>query len=341
MFTGERGEVFGRIEISFDEFLIGSAAWSTERMRAVRILDRQPTLESLEPALGDGVRVRVVSSSICGSDLHLVDGGMAEGMILGHEFCGFAPDGTPVAVEPMAACGSCSPCAEGQLSHCVSGPSFYGIGLPGGMADEVVVQADALVPVPSGLDLSVACLVEPLAVATHGLNRARVTAHDRVLVIGAGPIGLAATAMLRHRGIAADLSARHEHQRVAGERLGATTEPGDGYDVVIDCVATSGSIAEAVDRIRPRGRIGLVGTTWSPAELNVAACMKEVELLPAMTYRCRVPGRDFDEAAAALAAGPDIGAAIITHRFPLDGCVEAFATAADRVGGTIKVAFEL
>ncbi|MEM9463827.1 MAG: alcohol dehydrogenase catalytic domain-containing protein [Actinomycetota bacterium] len=310
-------------------------------MRAVRIIDGQPSLETVEPATGEGVRVKVVSSSICGSDLHLVDGGMAEGMILGHEFCGLAPDGTAVAVEPMASCGVCASCDDGHLSHCVTGPSFYGIGLPGGMADEVLVQPEALVPLPTGLDLAVACLVEPLAVATHGLNRARVEPDDRVLVIGAGPIGLAAAAMLRHRGIATDLRARHEHQRAAAERLGASTQVGDGYDVVIDCVATTASLAEAVDRVRPRGRVGLVGTTWSPAEFGIAACMKEVELSPAMTYRCRVPGRDFDEAAAALATAPDIAEAIITHRFPLEGCAEAFATAADRAGGTIKVAFDV
>ena len=69
--------------------------------------------------------------------------------------------------------------------------------------------------------------------------------------------------------------------------------------------------------------------------------MKEVEILPALAYRCRVPGRDFEEAAAALAAGPDIGDTLITHRFPLDACAEAFATAADRASGTIKVAFDI
>ena len=308
-------------------------------MRAVRIIDGQPSLETLDGPDGDGVRVKVVTSSICGSDLHLVDAGFAEGMILGHEFCGIAPDGTAVAVEPMVSCGACAACAEGSLTHCADGASFYGIGLPGGMAEEVIVQPEALVALPSGLDLGVACLVEPLAVATHGLNRARVTAADRVLVIGAGPIGLAAAAMLRHRGIPTDLSARHDHQRIAAERLGATTTVGHGYDVVVDCVATSTSIAEAVERIRPNGRIAMVGTTWSPAELGIAACMKEIELLPAMAYRCRVPGRDFDEAAAALATAPDIGSAIITHRFPLDGCADAFTTAADRASGTIKVAF--
>ncbi|MEM8706413.1 MAG: alcohol dehydrogenase catalytic domain-containing protein [Actinomycetota bacterium] len=310
-------------------------------MRAVRIIDGIPTLETLDAPSGDGVRVKVVSSSICGSDLHLIEGGIAEGMILGHEFCGIAPDGTPVAVEPMAGCGTCRACDEGHLSFCADGATFYGIGLPGGMADEIVVQPDALVPLPSGLALEHACLVEPLAVATHALNRARIADTDRVLVIGAGPIGLAAVAMLRHRGIAATISARHPHQQVAAERLGASLEVGDGYDAVIDAVATSASIGEAVHRARPMGRVGLVGTTWQPAELGMAACMKEIEILPAMTYRCRVPGRDFDEAAAALAASPDIGPTIITHRFPLDGCDDAFATAADRAAGAIKVAFDV
>ena len=98
-------------------------------MRAVRIVDGTPTLETLAGPEGDGVRVKVASSSICGSDLHLLDGGIAEGMILGHEFCGIAPDGTPVAVEPMAGCGSCWACDEGHLNFCSNGAIFYGIGL--------------------------------------------------------------------------------------------------------------------------------------------------------------------------------------------------------------------
>ena len=175
---------------------------------------------------GDGVRVKVVID--LRSDLHLLDGGIAEGMILGHEFCGIAPDGTSVAVEPMAGCAGWA-CDEGHLSFCSNGAIFYGIGLPGGMADEIIVHPDALVALPAGLALEHACLVEPLAVATHALDRARVTEIDRVLIIGASPIGLAAAAMLRHRGIPATVSARHPHQQAAAERLGAALDVGDGY----------------------------------------------------------------------------------------------------------------
>ena len=109
----------------------------------------------------------------------------------------------------------------------------------------------------------------------------------------------------------------------------------------MDCAATTASLGDAMSHVVARGRVGLVGTLWDPAALSIAACMKEVDVLPAMAYRCRVPERDFAAAAEALAMRPDIEAAMITHRFPLDGCEEAFATAADRAGGAIKVAFEV
>ena len=168
--------------------------------------------------------------------------------------------------------------------------------------DRYVVPASAVTPLPEGVPPGRAVLAANMETAVNAVWDAQVSVGDRVLVIGAGPIGLAAAAMLRHRGIPATVSARHPHQQAAAERLGASLDVGDGYDVVIDAVATSASIGEAVRRARPMGRVGLVGTTWQPAELGIAACMKEIEILPAMTYRCRVPGRDFDEAAAACAA---------------------------------------
>lgn len=302
-------------------------------------MDGAPTLVEESDPGGEGVRVRIHTSSICGSDLHMLDMGFAEGMVLGHEFCGTTPDGTAVAVEPILGCGDCGSCRSGHLSSCESGLAGLGITAPGGMAESIVVPAETLVELPSGVPLSAGSLVEPLAVAHHGLERARVTTTDRVLVIGAGPIGLAAVAMLRARGIACDISARHPHQQAAAEALGASLDISGPYDVVMDCVATTASLTDAVNHVVARGRIGLVGTLWDPATLSMAACLKEVELLPAMTYRCRVPERDFTAAARALADQPGIEAAMITHRFPLDGCVEAFSTAADRANGAIKVAF--
>ncbi len=310
-------------------------------MKAIRVIDGIPTLVEEAAPDGDGVLIRIHTSSICGSDLHLLDLGIAEGMVLGHEFCGTTPDGTAVAVEPIIGCGVCTSCRSGHLPTCESGPTFLGIAVPGGMAESIVVPPDALVALPTGVPLSAGSLVEPLAVAHHGLERARVRSGDRVLVIGAGPIGLATVAMLRDRGIACDISARHPHQQRAAEALGASLAVDGTYDVVMDCVATTASLADAMAHVVARGRVGLVGTLWDPAALSVTACVREIELLPAMAYRCRVPARDFSAAAKALANRPDIEAAMISHRFPLDGCQEAFATAADRGGGAIKVAFEV
>lgn len=136
----------------------------------------------------------------------------------------------------------------------------------GGMADEIVVAPRCLVTLPDAVDLTDASLVDPLAIAVHGLNRAGVSPGERVLVVGGGSIGLTALAVARHRGIAADLVARHGHQLAAGEALGVGTAPGDDYDIVIDAAGTQSSIDEAFRRPRPGGRVLLLGSWWSPVQ---------------------------------------------------------------------------
>ncbi|MEE4191582.1 MAG: alcohol dehydrogenase catalytic domain-containing protein [Halieaceae bacterium] len=311
-------------------------------MKAIRVADGRPGLVDVPaPAGDDGVLVDIVVSSICGSDLHMLDLGLLDQRIPGHEFAGLTPDGTAVAVEPTLGCGHCPACGEGYNSHCVEGFRLLGLGRDGGMAEQVLVPAANLVPLPTGLDIRIASLVEPLAVALHGIDRARVREAERVLVIGGGPVGLAVVAGLIGRGLACDVSARHPHQRSAAESLGGTLEVGDGYDVVIDAVGTEASLSEAVQRLRPMGRIGLVGSFWEPTPLTGLFCLKEIELLPANTYVCKSPQRNFEEAGKLLHGRPTIADALVTHRFPLDAVDEAFATARDRSAGAIKVVFDV
>lgn len=312
-------------------------------MRAIQIIDGTPQLVHRKAAApgGDTVRVRVAAASICGSDLHMIARGWAEGLVLGHEFAGHTPDGTPVAVEPLFGCGGCHYCEDGYPSHCESGPTLVGISITGGMAEFVDVPAATLVRLPGGLPVTDASLVEPLAVAVHGIEQARVRAGERVLVVGAGAIGLAVAAVLRGRGQAFDMVARHPHQQTAAAGLGAGLEPGDGYDVVLDAVGSTASLEDAVARVRPRGRIGLLGSFWEPASLALAFCMKEIELLPSMTYRCGASGRSFEEAVSLLAAARDIPERLVSHRFPLEGAAEAFQVAGDRASGAIKVCFDV
>jgi threonine dehydrogenase-like Zn-dependent dehydrogenase len=97
-----------------------------------------------------------------------------------------------------------------------------------------------------------------------------------------------------------------------------------------------------VQRCRPGGTVVLVGTYWDAGteRPGQAASMKEITLVPASMYAKVGPSRDFDTAAAILAARPEIGTALITHRFPLDAAAEAFACAQDRAAGAIKVVLE-
>ena len=310
-------------------------------MKAIRIVDGKPTLVDVPKPAGDGVLVRIVSSSICGSDLHMLDAGFLGEYTVGHEFAGIAADGTAVAVEPTIGCGSCPACGEGYNGHCERGFHLMGVMSDGGMAEYVSAPAANLVALPTGLDVRIASLVEPLAVAVHGLDRARVREGERVLVLGGGPIGLAAVAALAGRGLPCDIAARYDHQRESAASLGAGLEPGEGYDVVVDAVGSESSLKEAVRRLRPRGRIGLLGSFWEPTALDALFCLREIELIPSNTYTCKSPHRNFEEAGHMLDDNPAIAAALVTHRFPLDAVDEAFAAARDRSGGAIKVVFDV
>jgi threonine dehydrogenase-like Zn-dependent dehydrogenase len=208
------------------------------------------------------------------------------------------------------------------------------------MAEAIRVPARALVPLPSGLPLRDASLVEPLAVMVYALRRAGLRASDRVAVIGGGTIGLCAVAAVRAAGAEVALEARYDAQRAAGERLGATRVSGH-YDLVVEAAGSESALARAVEIAKPGGRVSIPGIYWEPVTLpGLAMGMKEVSLLPAFLYARGAVGRDVDVAAATLAVTPELPRAIITHRFPLDAAAEAFAAAASRASGAIKVVLE-
>lgn len=318
-------------------------------MKAIQINDKTPLLVGLPEPSGDGVKIKIRSASICGSDLHLINNGWAEQRVLGHEFAGLTPNGIAVAVEPIHSCGLCPACNEGYRSHCSGQADIIGVSVDGGMAEYVMVPAESLVELPTGLDVNSACMVEPLAVALHGLNRAKVSSKHKVLVIGAGAIGLMTAAALQARGIAYDLVAKHSHQQIAATALGASafttgntnSKNTDDYSVVFDAVGTSQSLAQAAQLARPMGKIVMLGSFWQPVSLGVEFTMKELEIVAAMTYQCKHASREFVEAGNILAVNPTIADTLVSHRFPIDGATEAFATAADRAAGAIKVVFEL
>jgi len=310
-------------------------------MRAVRCPEGIPTVIDVPEPTGDGVLVKVASAGICGSDLHLLSFSLPA--TFGHEFAGTLADGTPVAVEPIDPCHVCDACTDGNTQLCVRGPSMaFGVGRDGGMAEKVLVPTSSIARLPVGVEASNGCLVEPLAVAVHGVRRGNIRGSHRVAVIGGGTIGQTALVVAQQTGAKVDLSARHERQIEAAARLGAGSLDGNGYDVVIEAAGTASALAEAADRCRPGGTIVLLGSYWDgTVEMpGMAIGMKELTLVPAVMYGRSGPSRDVDVAATILAQRPELSDIIVTHRFPLDAAAEAFAVAADRSAGAIKVVLE-
>lgn len=288
---------------------------------------------------GDGTLVTVTSSGICGSDLHLLSLGFG-GVILGHEFGGFTDDGRLVAVRPTGECGRCRECTR-NLSHLCLDASrdLLGVSRDGGLTEKILVDESRLVAMPAGVDPRHVALAEPLAVVVHGIERADPAPGSRAFVVGAGSIGLLCAAVLLWRGVEVDIVARHPHQKVATERLGArpVDAPRGDYDTSFDAVCNQSAFDMCVAATAPRGSLVEFGMFWETVTLSNSLLMKEISLLPSIFYGHEAGRSDFETAARVLADAPHLADTVVTHRFTLDDAAEAVRIAGDRSTGAIKV----
>ena len=311
-------------------------------MRAVRNTERGVEVVDVAAPEGEGggVRVHVRSTSICGSDLHMLGYGPSP-VTLGHEFAGLLDDGTAVAVDPSVPCGECDQCTAGLGHLCRTGTErVLGIGRDGGMAERCVVAPRAIVPLSSAVRVEDACLVEPLGISVHGLALAGVDGNCRVAVVGAGSIGLGAVAVAHANGCEVGLVARHDAQRAAGERLGATSASGE-YDVVVEAAGTESALAQAAELCRPRGTVLFLSTHWTPVAIPVfVPAGKELAFRWSFMSGNHAGVHDLDIAAALLAHNPEIAATRNASAASSSGKRCVTSVAADRASGAIKVAIE-
>jgi (R,R)-butanediol dehydrogenase/meso-butanediol dehydrogenase/diacetyl reductase len=240
------------------------------------------------PELGPGdALVEVSHCGICGTDLHLVLEQYARpGSVLGHEWSGTlvatAPDvngwepGTPVVLNPTAGCGACRACRHGRPAVCLrrDPPDLLDFS-HGAFTRYKVVRAAQLLRIPASLRLRDAALSEPTAIAIHTVNLSGVAAGDRVLVTGAGPVGLLTTAVLRTRGVdditvAEPAPGRRERARAVGATrvldpaelprapMGrAVDEP---YTLAFECSGNARAAESALDQLDYAGTLVFVGT---------------------------------------------------------------------------------
>jgi threonine dehydrogenase-like Zn-dependent dehydrogenase len=307
------------------------------------VTSRQGRIEVIEKDIPEssGELIKVTSSGICGSDLHMVEMGV-QGVVLGHEFGGYTNDGRLVAVRPTGQCGHCASCKMRSSQTCSeAGSSLYGLSVDGGLAEYASVDPSRLYEIPHNVDPVAVGLVEPLAVVVHGINRLHTDTNMRALVVGAGSIGLLTAAVLRDRGIEVDVLARHTHQIHAAESLGVrpVSTPELNYDITFDAVCTQQSFNSCVDAVRAGGQLLEFGMFWTPVQLSNSVMMKEVSIIPSIFYGHTEDHDDFVEAIDMIARHPEITSTIVTHRFTLDDAVHAFDVAKDKKSGAIKVHF--
>jgi L-iditol 2-dehydrogenase len=316
-----------------------------------------------EPAPGEVV-VAIRSCGICGSDLHWWHGELpAPGVCPGHEIAGVVADvgtgvttlraGDRVALEGIASCGECRWCRAGTYNYCRR-LGLVGITIPGGFADFVSLPERHCFPVPDGIDFATAALSEPLGVAVHGVRLGGLELGQRVLVLGAGTIGLAAVVAARAGGAGEILvTARRPQQRAAAEALGADVvldEADAGalqeaasaspIDLVIETVGgAADTLDTAVMTCRPGGTVVVLGVFTRSVAFPALFCLtKEIRIQGSMVYNRAGSRADFEIVEDLLArAGERIGQTFVTHRFPLEQIDRAFRTAADKTSGSIKV----
>ncbi len=267
--------------------------------------------EAPEPGAGQ-VRVRPRLAGICGTDLHIYQGHHPNAVlpvVQGHEFVGvvdaIGPQvegsiqvGQRVVVEPLVSCGRCEACRRGFV-HVCRRLNVLGVHRDGAFATAMVVDAAKVIAVPDRLDDRVAVLTEPFAVALHDCRRAGLVPAERVLVIGAGPIGLAIAMVARASSASVTICEVQPPRLELADSLGldvidARHEPatafarwtdGEGFDVVFEVSGTAGGVRLATDAACARGRVAQVGlfTEPAPVDLNTVV-FKELTWLGSRVY---------------------------------------------------------
>ena len=295
----------------------------------------------LDEPPGKGELLDIRATSICGSDLSYIRFGSRS--ILGHELAGVRQDGTAVVIEAIYGCMECGECLRGAYNLCPThGQRALGITADGGMAERFRAPSARLVPLPMGLDVRDASIVEPASVSWHALRLAQTGPGKRVAVVGGGALGLLAVAGARHLGgEEVALEARHPHQWEAGDRLGARSGADGLFDIVVEAAGTGASLTRAIELVAPGGSVIVLGVHFGTVELDwMPLFHREARVIPSLGYCAHEGGREMEDAAAMLAEDPEIARTIITHRFSIDDARHAFEVAGDKTSGAIRVVIE-
>lgn len=318
----------------------------------------QPTIQPNE------VLLKLKQVGICGTDLHIYNGGMnvPTPLTLGHEFVGDIVEigaevtnikvGDRAVAEHVVGCGKCTYCQQGKKNICKN-PTVIGLHKPGALAEYMVLQSDLVYALPSELTYEEGVLVEPLSIAVYAVRKADVDVGDVVAVVGQGPIGLFVDQVAKAAGgivigidkhtnrldyakqnncIDAGINFtesnyQQEFQQAAGK---------DGADVVFEAVGSDSSAELALELARPGGKVVILGVFEHNIQINMMNIVRK-ELQVQGSWTCLF---SFEQTINLLKSKKMNAQNLITHRYSFSDSIKAFEDATHDKANRIKTIIE-
>jgi 2-desacetyl-2-hydroxyethyl bacteriochlorophyllide A dehydrogenase len=329
-----------------------------------------------EPQRG-WIRLKNKACGICGSDMHIYTGNhpwlrpghpmerFVLGNVYGHEIAGVVDAvgqdvegihvGQRAAVNAIVPCGHCEFCRVGLYQLCRN-LEHYGFHHPGGFAEYTLVPAGNVLKLPDQLPLEEAAILDVLVVGVHAVQIAGVSMADRVVILGAGPIGLAMAAACKRAGARQIyITAKHPIQKELAGLIGADVvlDPapqevvqtiaertgGLGADIVLESVGYKSNTMElAVQLVRKGGRIVFTGVFEEDVSLNLGTVLiKEAMIKASHAFGMWNLVHELDLSVEMMVKGEFPAKQLITHTFPLERINEAFSQKIEHSSTTVKV----
>lgn len=287
-------------------------------------------------------RVRLIYGGICGSDLRVFRGTIPYAEYPcrpGHEILGIVIEageksphkpGTRVISFPNTYCGKCLFCLQGKTNICFSKQSF-GITINGLFANEIVIDSEFLVPVPSELVNERAILTEPFAVSVHALKKANITKGTSVAVVGCGTEGILSIALLDYIGAeitVIDINRAKMEKAISFNKEIKSLHPDEVehqvFDVVVEAAGASAAIEQAFLLVKPGGALITLGITSDEVSFpSLHVTRSEISIYGSIVYT----KKDFEEALSILQDTEFNVSPVLSKILPFKHYEKAFADA--------------
>lgn len=294
-----------------------------------------------QPKQGE-VLIRVTRAGICNTDIEIIRGYADFRGVLGHEFAGVVESGAwagrRIAGEINIGCGECEFCQKGIPSQCLHRRAIGIHHQDGAFADQLVLPLENLHPLPDTITDEQAVFIEPLAAALETLAQTHISPHHRVILIGAGKLGLLTAQVISLTGCHLNVICRHERQFAMCQKWGLEAVSAQDIeprcaDIVVDCTGKPEGFAQALEWVKPQGIIHLKSTYHDLPPANLTRLV--VDEIRIETSRCG----SFPAAINLLRRGLVDVESLIDGRYSLEDGLKAIEHASQK--GVLKIILDV